>query len=282
MPYYGSGLEQSETYIETLKYAQCLIDQYAGNIPLLVILVMGDLHTVIPDSAVLTRKWYTKKPYNKWSVLMYEFMEANDFCVADFQFEQLVNYTYKQGNKRSYIDHILIPEYQVNMINSCDILYDSQDNMSDHLAISINMDLPVVTKICPIGTEIPVPKFPYTNWSNPAFKRSYLQLMKAEMDNLPLINPDSVKTRDMACTINQIYEQLCSIMHRCADLCSTRPKSSARPKHWWNSNCTSARNRNKLFYYIWKSCGQPTSGTIYNCYKDSKKAYRHSTRAALH
>ena len=43
-----------------------------------------------------------------------------------------------------------------------------------------------------------------------------------------------------------------------------------------------ARDRNRLFHYIWKCSGRPKSGVIYDCYRGSRKAYRRCCRKAVH
>ena len=56
-------------------------------------------------------------------------------------YQQQVNYTFHRGSCQSYIDHILIPEYISDTVTNCEILHNHSDNLSDHYAISLNMDL---------------------------------------------------------------------------------------------------------------------------------------------
>ena len=44
-------------------------------------------------------------------------------------------------------------------------------------------------------------------------------------------------------------------------------------KQWWNRDCTLAKRRNGLFYYIWKESGRPSSGTIYETYNANIEKY---------
>ena len=52
-------------------------------------------------------------------------------------------------------------------------------------------------------------------------------------------------------------------------------------KHWWNSDCRKARDRQRFWYRIWISVGRPRSGCVYCCYKLAKKVYRTVCRAAV-
>ena len=70
------GKEQMELYMDTLGQIQCLIDQSDSEVPIIII---GVFNTVLPDTESLTEKWYCRKPYNKMSGILYEFLVQNDF-----------------------------------------------------------------------------------------------------------------------------------------------------------------------------------------------------------
>ena len=70
------------------------------------------------------------------NLLQNEFLKQNNImCVANFLFEQQVDYTYRLGNKNLYIDQIFIPKYLCNKVTECNILHEAKDNVSDHLAL---------------------------------------------------------------------------------------------------------------------------------------------------
>ena len=101
--------------------------------------------------------------------------------------------------------------------------------------------------------------------------------MLDSMQNIPTIQAGCVDVK-----VNQFYNQLCDAIHQCVKSCSGKVKKPPTVKSWWNANCKSARTRNRLFHYIWKSSGRPVSGVIYDCYKSSKKTYRQCCRSAIH
>ena len=84
-----------------------------GN-PNIPVIILGDLNTSLPQMGFLTQRWFTKRPFNRNSVLLYNFIEENNFCVANFICEQNTNYTFSKGSLTSYIDHILIRDGRYN------------------------------------------------------------------------------------------------------------------------------------------------------------------------
>ena len=140
LPFNDSTLGNTELFIDILENLQCIIDQCDNQAP---IIVMGDTNTVLPSEQILKDRWYSKKPYNKHSAIFYEFLKENEMTVANFMFPQDINYTYHQGEKCSYIDHVIIPEYFSENITECRILSNAQDNVSDHISISITFSLQI-------------------------------------------------------------------------------------------------------------------------------------------
>jgi hypothetical protein len=89
-----------------------------------------------------------------------------------------------------------------------------------------------------------------------------------------MLNIKTVDKSNASATVNNLYEQLCTAMHDCVKSTRSNPKSGGKKRHWWNQDCNIARDRNRLFHHIWKSCGRPSHGTVYNCYRDSRKVFR--------
>ena len=78
------------------------------------------------------------KGYNRFSVILYNFMYANNFIAADRSFQQPLSYTYfcdKRGTS-SWLDHVLCSQHDLNTIVECGIINRHADNESDHQPIS--------------------------------------------------------------------------------------------------------------------------------------------------
>ena len=50
---------------------------------------------------------------------------------------------YYKGDTVSYIDHVIIPKYCAQMLDYCKILSDAENNVSDHLAISVAISISI-------------------------------------------------------------------------------------------------------------------------------------------
>ena len=158
---------------------------------------MGDFNTVLPKCNPTTcqENGFCRKPFMKWSAILYEFLEQNEMIVVDFLFEQSVNYTYFRGDKRSYIDHIIMPMYQEGYVNSCNILHNAKDKVSDHFAISCRVNIPgdnsgeALTDNTDKEDSISVPSYLKARWSDPEFQFAYSEAVITNMNRLHVINP---------------------------------------------------------------------------------------------
>ena len=100
-----------------------------------------------------------------------------------------------------------------------------------------------------------------------------------------LFNPvdiaDVASTGDVQMYINEYCNNIVDVMHRAAKNASENfkvKKSKQKAKHWWNADCTNARDRHRFWFGIWKSCGRPREGAVFNSYKHSKHCYREICR----
>ena len=48
---------------------------------------------------------------------------------------------------------------------------------------------------------------------------------------------------------------------------STLSKPSRTRRNWWSYDCKLTGNRNRLYFYLWKTAGSPTTGQIYGTYR---------------
>ena len=108
MPYNDSTSETMEHYLELLDLVQSLMDNFSNAAPTIIV---GDFNAALPDSEYLKEKWFCNKPYSKQSAVLYDFLASNEMCIANFLFDQEVDYTFRRQEVKSYIDHIMIPLY---------------------------------------------------------------------------------------------------------------------------------------------------------------------------
>ena len=84
-------------------------------------------------------KWYTQSGYNQHSRIMYYFMCSNEMVSLDLKYQQTTKYTYfciKSG-VYTWIDHVLSTNYDTENVQSCCIEPLIDNNVSDHLPISM-------------------------------------------------------------------------------------------------------------------------------------------------
>ena len=281
LPYEDGTKDQTELYINTLDQLQNTLDN-CGNAPTVIV---GDMNTVLPEEEYLSDNWYTRKPYNKHSAIMFEFLCQNKMCVANFMYDQDVSYTFRRGTVSSYIDHVFINEYVCDKIQECKIVYDCKDNVSDHLALSITIQIPIPMhkpSNDEFDTWIP---FPRPNWNDAAYQKMYRKEVSILIETILTTDIDSINNRQSAVDyVNSLYKSLCEVMHTSVKTCNDcvqKQNCYRKPKPWWTKECTITRDRNRLFHHIWKCSGRPKCGVIYECYKGTRKAYRWSCRLAI-
>ena len=106
------------------------------------------------------------------------------------------------------------------------------------------------------------------------------------MDNIPIVDvtqiEDKTQARDYA---NRLCCDLNSCMHEAVRKCVpskdtvySETRSGRSKKSWWSSECRTARNRNRLYFYLWKCAGRASSGQTYECYKYARKVYKRTCR----
>ena len=150
-------------------------------------------------------------------------------------------------------------------------MYDCEDNVSDHLALSITIQIPIPMhkpSNDEFDTFIP---FPRPNWNDAAYQKMYRKEVSNFIETILTTDIDSINNRQSALDyVNSLYKSLCEVMHTSVKTCNDfvqKQNCYRKPKPWWTKECTITRDRNRLFHHIWKSSGRPKRGVIYECYK---------------
>ena len=127
-----------------------------------------------------------------------------------------------------------------------------------------------------------LPVFPRPRWHDCDFQKLYEIKLTEALCQIPLDIPEDLSCYGKKEFINSHYDSLCTAMHSSVQSCLKTDGANVRKrKHWWNFSCKKSRDRNKNFHSIWKSCGRPRSGSVYNCYKHAHTFYRKSCRDAV-
>ena len=214
MPYYNASKEHYEMYVETLDKIQVLIDSYAKDSP---IMMCGDFNTVLPQHSLLRHSWYRQKPFNEYSLLLYDFMCNNNLITCNFNFEQPINFTYFKGQNSSYIDHVLVSKYLNESVLECSIVCNDVDCTSDHYPLRTRIQMYINNIEEQRKCSDSVHFYPKPEWNSPNFKIKYSDNLK---HLLKFINEDSEcistfanKTEAQA-YINAYCDKLISIIQK--------------------------------------------------------------------
>ena len=76
--------------------------------------IIGNFHTSLPRTSILKNNWYRiTRPFNQYSLLLYEFLCHSELSVANLAFNQTVNYKNFKSNTTSYIDYCFVLQDRV-------------------------------------------------------------------------------------------------------------------------------------------------------------------------
>jgi len=271
MPFNDSKSESLSEYIELLDIISAHLETTSAPS-----ILVGDWNTSLPQKKNLCQTWYRAKPMNIRSLILYDFISSNELAVANFKTLQETNHTYFKGHQKSYIDHVLVPAYMLTDVNYCKI-EQHMDNASDHYAIISSLKIDVVSDVS--AGYMDNHTFSPTQWSNDNFCDLYRSYLQESLDSHTVLNPDMIHEDNAQGAIDALDSMLTNAMHTAAKKCKAKEKS---PKctHWWTTQCTEAKSKNRFWYKLWVDNDKQDHGVIYECYKESKRHFRKICRNA--
>ena len=215
--------------------------------------------------------------------MLYDFILNNDLTVANFAFNQTANYTYSKGNCSSYIDHCFVNSKYDQCIKDCRILADVPDCASDHFPVTVSIRVPLpALSITVNGTQEKFERqHASINWRDKKIQNEYAEALSGIVKEM---KPPSENLEKQA-YVDEYYSKITGAMHQAADtVFQLETKSQSRSKHkrhhWWNAECTTARDRNRFWFSIWCSMGRPKQGAVHDAYKSAKYTFRKVCRQA--
>ena len=181
----------------------------------------------------------------------------------------------------------MIPSHFSNYVTNCKILHDATFCTSDHYPIYTKMNLKFLVQEKANGTNVynlgdSVCKYPIPEWKNSTFVLNYRNNISSSLSNLKHIDLGHLNRQGAQNLVNKYSEDLIKIIHNAVLKSKTKSFSNKRRrKHWWDTSCTIARDKLKFWFSIWKSCGRPRQGHIYECYKSVKYKFRNACRTSV-
>ena len=104
MPYNNNTPNQTELYMDTLHQLSLMIEETSGPTPFCVV---GDMNAELPVKATMQQNWYKQRPFNRHSVLLYDFMCDHELFIC-YEKRNINDFRYSKGAKSSYIYYIAI------------------------------------------------------------------------------------------------------------------------------------------------------------------------------
>ena len=267
MPYFNGSNDQVNMYMQVLEILQGLIDVYSEGKPCVII---GDFNASLPQQLALQTNWYKTRPFNRNSLLLFDFIVNNDLIVSNFCFSQPANFTYFKGHNKTYIDHCITTGYTQDLVQYCHILYDNSDNVSDHLPLCLSINIPYCKKNVSLSSSNSLHKF--INWKDSRICDAYQHnvcLMSKDIaipgDTYSLNTPEQVQA-----FVDTYCENITNVLHKAADsavLSIDKSKCTKKVlrKPWWSDDCRIARDRNRFWFSVWRSCGRPSDILLHLC-----------------
>ena len=187
--------------------------------------------------------WHKQRPFNRHSVLLYDFISDHNLISANFKFKQKVNYTYFNSSARSYIDHIFVSENSHDKLVACTIIPFCEANLSDHLAMKLTIDLVIATPHMPENNcntlRSCIPKIDLSKTVN---RDKYLKHLKRISRNNSMSNIDIYSCTDTSTAqrlVNTLSDQVIQCINEACECVSRETKSTAKPpskRKPWGAN----------------------------------------------
>ena len=81
-----------------------MIEETSGPTPFCVV---GDMNAELPVKATMQHNWYKQRPFNRHSVLLYDFLCDHELFICNGK-RNMNDFTYSKGATSTYIDYIAI------------------------------------------------------------------------------------------------------------------------------------------------------------------------------
>ena len=180
--------------------------------------------------------------------------------------------------------HSLHSSPVVHLLHSCIssiVKLDLARNLSDHHALSSNLDLPTSVKhlACPYS---PVQSSPGIAWHKVTeFNLTcFRNLISSSLPSLP---PDLISCSNLSCMLHQsLLDQLCSSLLACISQAAIQSlplvkcRSSAIPE--WNEAARSLKSKASFWHKAWLEAGSPSAGILHQIKLASKCRYKYEVR----
>ena len=108
------------------------------------------------------------------------------------------------------------------MLDYCKILSDAENNVSDHLAISVAISISIgksderIESVLGDKSNVDVTEFIKYNWDDKRFREMYAQIIKNDLQKVSILSVTDLNETSAPGYVNGLCDKLCGIMHNAA------------------------------------------------------------------
>ena len=282
MPY-CDGSKNIESLVDTIDELQITIDQYSARCP---VKLLGDFNCNVPRDAPDCSKWYKNRGYNSHSLIVYNFMVANNLVAIDRSFTQSIDYTYFCDKREvfSWLDHVMCFHYDMYSVTECIVVNREPDNDSDHLPIRFVFHVKDASDTLfkanmsadRKGNSV------YVSWKCANAQARYKSALEAKLYNMKSLTINvSDSSEAVQCEVDRFTEDFTKAVHDATKESGCSPNKHFQPKPYWCPELSYMRDRKRFWWKIWTDNGRPKKGAVYECYKGIKKMFRRLSRKCM-
>ncbi len=271
MPQQGCRIADYDTHMDALE--SCMT-QWSGDV-----VIMGDVNAHFgPDFGY--RGWGRT---SKNASCVSEMMERQGAVIWDVSVNcDGPSYTYcSSSGATSYIDHAIVSKSLSDCIRYCRVLPDELCNTSDHLAMSLELEVKVSVHTCedPSGNTC-------TSWHKLSADRIFEQYTHPLEQTAMRYVPHDNKPEDIVhWSHTDIDSATQDIIFMTKQSCSriSKSKSSKYQKPYWRKELKELSVAKETAWREWVACGKPKSNDsdAWNTYQQAKKTFRREQRRAV-
>ena len=158
----------------------------------------------------------------------------------------------------------------LNQVNSCSIIPEESENVSDHLPVRIEFSLLEKKHPQPVSRS----QLAQPTWTNDLRNERYLQITSEKLSQIGNLSIPESGTQDIKTIINARFKTVNNILKNAASEAGCIPNKTLKQKAYWCPELSALRDKKRMWWTIWVGCNRPRTGTIFNILKDLKKKFR--------
>ncbi|RNA25524.1 RNA-directed DNA polymerase from mobile element jockey-like [Brachionus plicatilis] len=173
--------------------------------------IISSMENILDDCSdenfLLVGDWNCDRLRGKrFDKLFNNFIMNNQLADCADKFKPSIEFTYKNGDYRATLDHILVRKNDLVSVSKFDVLHDLS-NLSDHQPISCEFNIRESSQKNDSSTT---KKFHLFDWQNPLFVESFKANLTTNLGELlHMIDQTDIRIEnDVTCLIDRIHESL--------------------------------------------------------------------------